>query len=138
MLEIEGEPIAIRPGVEDDLRFVMQTWIRSYKPVVKVNEAVYDKEHPELIKRILRGAKLSVACSPDVQSTIHGWACGDAGVLHYAYVPSAFRGRGVARALIQSVLGSYPNKIEVSHRFHNPVASRVRFVFNPYRLGVVL
>lgn len=139
-IELDGEPIAIRQSVEDDLRFVMQTWVRSYKSTSRINETIYDKEHPELIKRILSDAKtrLVVACSPDVESAIHGWACGDARGLHYVYVPMAFRGRGVARELIQAVMGNYPSKIHVSHRFHSPSANNVRFVFNPYRLGVVL
>ena len=136
--EIDGESVALRDMVPGDIAYVCQTWERNYRPSAGVSDVVYAREQHRLINRILAAPSTTVviACSPDVTSTIHGWACGDADRLHYAYVPLALRGKGLARAMISRLLGAYPQRIEVTSRFHNGNEARTRFVHNPYPLMV--
>lgn len=139
MIELDGEPIAIRPMQRGDMPYVIQTWMRTYKALAKVSDTIYELEQPRLIQRIMLDGdtRFAVACSPDVESTIHGWACGNEDYLHYAYIPVKLRGKGLARILIESVLGIYPSRIEVTHHIPSTLHSgRYRFVYNPYHLGV--
>ncbi|MDE2106704.1 MAG: hypothetical protein KGL39_56335 [Patescibacteria group bacterium] len=138
-LEIDGEKIAVRGMASTDMGYVLQTWIRSYKPIAKVSQPMFEKHHAPLVRKLIANARVAIACPADSkdETTILGWACGDDDGLHYAYIPDGLRGRGLARMLIGSVLGTYPARIEVSHRFVNGNESRNRFVYNPYRLGVL-
>lgn len=61
-----------------------------------------------------------VACDAELPTTIHGWACGTEGLLHYVYVPRELRCLGVGRELISRVVGGYPDRIEVTHRWPWP------------------
>lgn len=129
--------VLLRLGVPDDRAFVLATWVRSYEPRThgSVRRDVYLEHQGKLAERLLEASPLIIACSPSHESTIHGWCCADnaLAVLHYAYVPPALRGLGLARSLILASFGAYRPRIETSHRW--PWAS-TRFVYNPYRAGV--
>lgn len=124
--------------VLSDVAYIRSSWRRNYRQqaLSKVSVAVFDENHPALIDKLIANSNTVVACSTDEPGAIHGWACGVIdGPLHYAYVAAPLRGRGIARAVIESALGSYPARIFVTHRFFgNGRCSR--FVFNPYALGM--
>ena len=144
VVSIEDEPITLRHAGEDDLAYVLKTWVRSYKPLSRIPAQIYDREHIGVIRRILSGerTRIVIASPEDSPTGIVGWACADDEQLHYVYVPFALRGKGLARELIKAALLTYPKFIEVSHRFQStprPDAKgnyHCRFLFNPYRLGV--
>lgn len=142
-ITIDGEAIALREAEPDDASYVIQTWVRSYRPNSRIASEIYDKGHDNLVRNILRTTRVVVACNPDAETAILGWACGQPGLLHYAYVPAALRHKGLARELIREAIGGYPARIEVSHRLppgkFTPAKERgfPRFIFNPYKLGVI-
>lgn len=140
LMELAGEPIAVRPYSSADMPYVRSTWERCYRPriVSHVSKRVFQEHHIEIIGRLLKGCVTIVACDPKVPESITAWACGAPGsTLHYAYVPLNLRGNGIARELIRHVLGGYPSRINVTHRF-SPLElfKPPRFVFNPYLLGM--
>lgn len=133
----ERVELALRPMVDGDLAFVMSTWMRSYAGRVQgiVRKDVFHEHHRRLAERLIASERVTVACSPTSETTIHGWCCtGNASpVLHYAYVPPELRRVGLAREMIRSSLGAYPERIDASHRWPWPSQ---RFVFVPYLAGV--
>ncbi len=140
-MEIEGEKIAIRPMVADDLHFILSTWMGQFRNASPIANELYRLRQSELIHALIASPtnRTLVACSEDEDSAIIGWVCGALGGnhIHYAYVRDAARNNGIARELVKSVLGHYPNRIYVTHRFRNGVESRKRFIFNPYILRVL-
>ncbi len=139
-LQVDGEGIVIRDIEPDDRNFIIATWVRSYKPLARVNSSdVYEWGQRELIRRLLLAHRVCVACQSDVPSSILGWVCAEPKnrTVHYAFVRQELRDIGIARKLITEALGgAYFDRINVSHRFVNHDESRKRFVFNPYLLMV--
>ena len=138
--DTDGQPVPmfIRPMSAGDINYVRSSWFRNYQPLAKVSGSTFARFHPKLIDELLASddASTVIACAEEDPTVIHGWACGEAdGPLHFAYVPPNLRGRGIAKEMIQAVLGSYPNHINVTHRFVGRPDSR-RFTFNPYILRV--
>jgi len=129
--------VALRPMVAGDRAFVLSTWIRSYAERVRgiVRRDVYLAHEPALVERLLASSRALVACSASHEATIHGWCvvAPSSRVLHYAYTPPELRRLGLARELIRAAFGTYPTRLETSHRW--PWASP-RFVFVPYHAGV--
>ena len=131
----ETVQIRWRDGCEDDHRYVMATWMRSYGERVKCRRDVFSKHHPSYILRLIRQSRLLIACSPDLTSTIHGWCVGTHKMVHYLYVPPELRRKGLGKAMITNVMGSYAGMIECSHRW--PFVSN-RFLYVPYPEGINL
>lgn len=140
LVELEDTTLAIRDYISQDRSFVVSTWLKSHQENAKVARPIFKENHEKIIAVLLARPEVSikVACSPEMKSALCGWACGEGELLHYAYVPHTLRNMGLARHLIEAALGSYPERIEVTHRFHHfwPPKSH-RFVFNPYKLGLV-
>lgn len=140
-LRIEGECVAIRPAVEDDYGYIHSTWMNSFARPAGMSAELYRTRQPELIKKLIASdsSKLMVACSEDVESTIFGWVCAEAGrnFIHYGYVRDSLRNQGIARSLVHAALGDYPKRIYVTHRFMNGKEGRHRFIYNPYLLQVL-
>jgi len=97
-----------------DRRYVVPTWAQSAS-----YEGLAKPKRFELVDRILDAGATCIVLAND--RTVHAWACGSDGVLHYAYVPPELRGKGLARRLISLVLGSYPERIPITHSW--PFAS---------------
>jgi len=101
---------AVRPATDDDMRFVFNSWINSFRRSpwagVLQNHRAYAL-HAETIRALIaRGAVVSVACNAERPTQILGWACteqGDLPVLHYVYVKDFLRQRGLATALLRAV-----------------------------------
>ncbi len=139
-LEFLGARFGVRPFGARDVGFIAATWGRTYRHLAKVPAAIFAREHPAVIDRLLLCSRGIVVCSPEVPSTIFAWALGMPGeraILHYAYTVPELRGLGVARTLITEILGDYAPRIVTSHRWP-PRGGRAsaRFLFNPYRVHV--
>lgn len=125
----------IRDAVSADRRIVASTWVESFAMKAPWSRRLAKRAHWDVVDRVLdRGARVVVL--GHVGGAAHAWACGEANshgrVLHFAYVPTGFRGKGCARRLITELFdGAYPELIDTSHPW--PWASR-RFRWNPYSL----
>lgn len=129
--------VLLRQGRSGDRRYVVNTWVRSYRNrEPKIRADIYSRCHTQMVEYLLDQGRLIVACSPTLDTTIHGWCAAPASdkpIIHYAYVPPELAGMGLARGMIRRLLGSYPDTIETSHFW--PYASR-RFVYVPYHCRV--
>lgn len=102
--------------------YVCSTWARGQRLGLRIGPAF------RIVNRIVDASTVLVLASGP---TVHAWACGDAELLHYAYVPPELRQRGLARQLITAVLGGYPARIRVTHPW--PIASD-RYQYVPHGL----
>lgn len=107
-----------------DRRFVAPTWALS-----STYDGLSKPARFRLVDRTLdSGARCIVLAEG---ATVHAWACGAEDALHYVYVPPDLRGFGLAARLIALVLGSYAERINVTHPW--PRAS-ARFRYTPHLL----
>lgn len=109
----------IREMTPADRRFVVPTWVHSS------SYGLAKRDRFRLVDRILDGGERVVVLG-SASGAVHAWACGRAGLLHYAYTAPEVRGHGFARKLITEILGEYPERIWVTHRWRN----RPRFLFS--------
>jgi GNAT superfamily N-acetyltransferase len=99
--------------------YVACTWARGQRYGLRTREAF------RFVNRVIEGGADIVCLAND--ETVHAWAASGPDVLHYVYVPPELRRKGFARRLITSLLGEYPERINVTHRW--PFESS-RFRFN--------
>lgn len=105
-----------------DRPYVVSTWGMGSR-----YDGITRRERFQLVDRILDGGADVVVLARD--RTVHAWACGDLGLLHYVYVPPELRKKGLARRLITELLGEYPKHINVTHPWPRE-SSRFRYVPN--------
>lgn len=112
-VEWQGEQLLLRPAKVTDRAFVFATWMRSYRQTQHLVE--YESYHRGQVRRVERlWDRARIICREPSPDTIHGWVCGDTGLLHYVYVPPDLRGRGLAREVVRAVCGP---KLEFTHRW---------------------
>lgn len=106
-------PRLMLPG---DRGYVFKSWLRecAYRP---------RRDRAGIVTRHLDTARTVVLATGP---TVHAFACGSEGLLHFAYVPHVMRGLGIGRRVITALLGAYPEHITVTHPW--PVES-ARFVY---------
>lgn len=118
--------LQLRAMTETDRRFVVPTWAYGAKW-----KGLSLGEKFARVDSILADEGTRVVCLAG-GSTVHAWAAGIGTRLHYAYVPPDLRGEGLARKVIASLLGGYPEVIDITHPW--PFASdRFRLVNAPKR-----
>lgn len=119
-------PVQIRSWRESDLAFVMDTWrssFRSSSELHKVSPEAYAKFMARYIGKLLRepGASLFIACDPQDEDTILGYAAMTGAALHYVYVRDTVRSHGVARALLEEApVHTYTLRTEAGDRRLKP------------------
>jgi ribosomal protein S18 acetylase RimI-like enzyme len=105
-------PIRIRAAGEDDVGFVLDSWLRSFRdawPNCAMPMQVYYEHYRPIAMGLLQrdGVRGMVACRPDQPSRLYGYVvaehAGDIPVLHYLGVKRAYRGVGIAAALARAV-----------------------------------
>lgn len=103
---------AIRPAVEADYPFVMDSWQKATRDEPwsgNVPNNMVAAVLQEALKQLLmRGARVLIACNPERSDQIVGWVCAEAGreaekVVHAIYTKRPFRRMGVARQLLAAV-----------------------------------
>lgn len=103
----------------EDRRFVIPTWVQSFAEYAPWSKRTTLQKHWAVVERLLLSpsTRVVVLCTDSAQRTLHGWAAADvdAWALHYAYIPPELRGGGLARTAITSVLGTYADRIDVTH-----------------------
>ena len=111
----------LRPQRPEDRDFLLSSWLRSCAKSMpsEFRDAYYTSQH-RVVSALIDTRAIVVACASDDENQIIGWACGETtggrSVLHWCYVKSAFRGHGVARALVSDVLGQRLVRPVMSHQ----------------------
>lgn len=98
----------------------------------------YYQEHTRVVKEFTSRGRTVIACSPDDDDVLCGFACGElhetgVRVVHYVYVKPPTRGLGIARALVQSVLEAYGDgEVVVSHVTKPGIMRKIAWHHVPY------
>lgn len=134
-------PILIRPANANDVGFIFNAWLKSYRNAHFSNDIaneIYFAEHHKLIERLLRSYDVIVAASQEDPNQIYGFIC--AGLtdgiftLHYVYVKHTFRRMGIGQALLNSFEHN-PEYVSVyTHRNKSAkhLAEKYNFIYHPY------
>lgn len=122
-------PVRIREMRPADEAFVVDTWRRSFSDesdLCKLDPEAYRKLYAKLINRYTheRGAVVRIACDPEDEDTLIGWAATHGPELHYVYVrggSNSMRGLGVVPALLEGLeLKTYTFRTSAGERRLKP------------------
>lgn len=92
--------VAIRLGRPSDLAYVVDSWVkRGHDRGERMRDAT------ARVRAILArpDSVLRVACLPDDEDAIIGWAAIEGSKLHYVYVRKEARKQGIARLLLVGI-----------------------------------
>jgi hypothetical protein len=142
-------PFNIRSAELDDIPFVFNSWLKSYRdaPSVRaVPNTLYYTAHHSVIEKIFAspGLVLLVACDTTEPKQIFGYAVGErlpsGFVIHWIYCKFPFRKFAIGGALEQALLATNIDNKEIYYT-HCPKGSESllrnrKYVFNPYLLKV--
>lgn len=128
--------IAVRHPKNDDMRFVRDSWFKSYREgglAPEVPFHVYQVGMNSLINAILgHPSDVLIAASTAVPDEILGWACCRPPFLHYVYVKQAYRRLGIATGLVRqfAALKEYTLATKRGRMF----AKKLGLGYNPFPL----
>lgn len=93
----------IRPAADDDLNFIRSTWLREYADSswARAAGASYWPGHIRIRDELLDRAPPIVASLEVEPTSICGWACFEAGTIHFVFVRPRWQKLGVARLLLE-------------------------------------
>lgn len=134
---------ALREGLPSDHAFVYATLLRDYRTSDVARTLADDRRHffeghHSLVEKLLRRARLDVACGIEDPDVIVGWILWEPALpmrLHYIYVREPYRRLGVAQDLLANCVGTAP--VIYTHRTRL-VATAIRhkipdtWAFNAY------
>jgi hypothetical protein len=125
-------PVRVREMRPADEAFVLDTWRRSFSDesdLYKLDADAYARWMRQLIGRRIheRGALVRVACDPEDDDTLVGWAATTGPELHYVYVrggkDTSMRGLGVVPALLDGLaIATYTFRTQAGERRIKPRA----------------
>ncbi len=109
--------VLIRPASSSDQAFVLDSWLRSFGQGRTwfwrgVHGDRFYSGHRKIAEDLLSRGLVLVACLEQVPDAVLGWMCVEGDCLHYVYVKSKYRKKGVARELLrhaQGLLGKVEN-----------------------------
>ena len=137
----ENKSIRLRPMVEDDLAFIFNSWLKSYRFShfgEKITNTIYFSDHHKVVENLIGTSKVVVACNQDDPTQVYGYIVGGKldgiSVLHFIYVKHTFRNMGVGKTLLDA-MGHDKEKAGVyTHhtRMADKLAAKYNFVYHPY------
>lgn len=117
---------------------VLNSWLRSDRDNgrnrLMSQETYYDGFRGECVKKLDAGY-VTVACNPEDEDQIYGWACSNGTALHYVYVKMTFRGNGIAGALVREAVpgwASVTTPVTTAGKFHREWAAKYNLKYDPY------
>lgn len=139
----QNEMIIIRPAIEEDISFVVDSWIKhlwSTAAYHGIDKRLQHNRHLRFIMDVFKreNVQLHVAHYKEDVNQICGYIIGevskDIAILHWVHVKKFFREHGVAHALEQKILESKPKHVYYSHWTPNIKESvkKRKYSYNPY------
>ena len=134
-------PIRIRPATQDDIGFIFNSWLKSYRNshfAKFITNTVYYENHHKVIEQLVKDNEVKVACNENDPNQLYGYIC--AGrldgffVCHYIYVKHSFRAMGIGKSLLNSFNHDADTaSIYTAHtRICDRLAPKFNFVYIPY------
>lgn len=106
-----NSPVAFRFGTAQDANFIMNSWLKSYRPSPannRIDSDIYFPRQSKVIKRCLANSYVVVACNCDDSEQIYGYLIAqplaDDVVFHWMYVKYPYRKLGIARWMLKLVI----------------------------------
>lgn len=123
---------SVRPAIDADITFVRASWHTNFWKFARkrLEKKVYDPEQERRINRLVFKSRVLVAFFPEVPDEILGWSCISGDTLHYVYVKSVYRRRGIATGLVPGV----KTYTHATDRVGEAFAKSIGAQFNPYLL----
>jgi len=154
--EIQAPPHVVRMAKEQDINFILSSWMKSYRKTVLIRD---DRGEPwnhsrpckdedyyngmqRLIAHLAQRSLVLIACAADDPDTIYAWVCVDehrprgALVVHYIYCKSPYRQFGFATELMRRAGYQIGDEIIATcwtGSAHH-MKARVKITYNPYLL----
>lgn len=133
--------IRIRPANEEDIAFIFNSWLKSYRNSLFARDVpppVYFAEHHKVLETLVKTNTVLIACNPEESNQIYGYMVGGqlegVFVLHYAYVKHPYRGLGVGKLLLKAF--NHDRNIAGFHthstRIGRDIAIRYNLIYSPY------
>jgi hypothetical protein len=103
----------LRPPNPNDLNFIYSSWINSYNDnnfFNPIKGPAYYGYQKLLINKLLNQSEVSVICNPEDKDQIFGYAVYELRpdsepIIHWLYIKYTFRKLGLARFLLDSIMG---------------------------------
>lgn len=125
--------IVLRPGTEDDLNFLLATWLNCYLAsgnwIYRPSKKVYFPGMEKQIKACLGTAKVIVATTEEDPEQIIGYAVHCLDTLHFVYVKNLFRGLGVSKELMKGL----PVRYYSNHTSYSRYITK-GLTYDPFRI----
>ena len=138
---MEKNKCRLRPMVEDDIPFIFNSWLKSYRFShfgEKITNTIYFQDHHKLLERIVGNSKVLVACDPQDSSHLYGYSVAgeqdDVLVLHFIYVKHTFRNLGIGKTLLDALGHDNSSAAVYTHhtRMADKLAAKYNLVYHPY------
>lgn len=135
-------PIKIRPATDNDVPFILNSWLKSYRdngPIAQnVPNTIYYAGHHKILQKIIRRSQVLVACDEKDESQIFGYASAERidghFVLHFVYIKQQFRKMGIGTSLLNmfehdpSTVSIFTHHTRMAERMH----MKYNMVYHPY------
>jgi hypothetical protein len=134
-------PIAMRHPHKEDIAFIFNSWLHSYRHslhVKNIGNTVFYAEHHKVLERLFKRCDARIACDPKDQNQIYGYIVYEriTGVLvvHYCYVKQPYRRLGLCHQLLLEAGRSKEEAFAYTHEtfLGNRLSGRFRALYNPY------
>lgn len=126
--------LKLRQATTADVNFIYSTMLKGLyygsEFYANVAKATFFQHYGEIVTALLKKSKVVVACLPDDDDIVLGYAIYEPGLcLHYVFVKEVFRKQGVASALTGEA-----NTSSVSHitKIGNSIRKAKNMEFNPF------
>jgi len=94
----------LRPYVDSDAPFVRHAWVRGAATLAS-KLGMSEPSAKRRAQRLADNATILVAFDRDEPTVCLGFIAFTGRVVHWVYVPAAFRATGIARAMVRRVVG---------------------------------
>ncbi len=137
----EELPIAIRPASAEDVSFIFNAWLKSYRSsdfAKNIQGEIYYHEHHKVIEEILKQYNVLIACNKDDYSQIYGFMCAgftqNVLTIHYVYTKHTFRRMGIAKMLLNAFEYNPEYACIYTHETNaiKSITKELAMVYHPY------
>ena len=107
--------LVVRDIKPSDTNYILATWSKGILrecPFRWMSSVVWRKYHA-IMEQLLQKAGVVVAANPEDEDHIIGYGIFshfDVPVLHWVYVKNKFRGRGIAKGIVQEAIPQFPDQ----------------------------
>lgn len=139
--EKQDFPILLRKPHSEDIPFIFNSWLKSYRPSIQVKnipQNIFYGEHHRFLEKIMKRAECIIACNPDDTNHIFGYVVYEiiTGVLvvHYVYVKQDYRRLGVCNYLLEAAGRKRGEPFAYTHETYigHKLSFLMKGFYNPY------